>query len=155
MTKMLLSGKRRVQAEIQLEFKLFRAGKKLESSLPSRQAAVKFYLPWQVLVCSLSHLSKALAQSGKWKWKGTCQEGFLLVRDNGMILFFKPCCQFRLTDDITVIWVCESHPIVSPSLSPTSSCSSAVGVLRGIECNGRGSCIFLTCSGSNRTGGEL
>ena len=46
---MLLSGKRRVQAEIQLEFKLFRAGKKLESSLPSRQAAVKFHLPWTSL----------------------------------------------------------------------------------------------------------
>ena len=28
-----LSGKRRVQAEIQLEFTLFRAGKRLESSL--------------------------------------------------------------------------------------------------------------------------
>lgn len=42
-----------------------------------------------------------------------------------------------------------------PALALTSSCSSAVGVLRGIECSGRGSCIFLMCSGSSWTGGEL
>ena len=57
---MLLSGKRRVQAEIQLEFKLFRAGKKLESSLPLRQVP----LSCQVLLAlaSLSLLFESLVQ---------------------------------------------------------------------------------------------
>ena len=51
--------------------------KNLNSSLPFRQSAVKFSLPWQVLVFVFSclvgrHYLPGPLDMGKWEWKVTC-----------------------------------------------------------------------------------